>query len=161
MQSGYFQKFLSHLHLICPSVQLSLVNRTGILRRDHRSILARHPQLSLAGFHVLGPLLRYSFHFISLRTLFLSWLSFSPSNPLFSIVCRLFRKNTRGVGVPRRHTAAACHHFGPPFAPHALTNPFFRKSFIFTFIQNDRVSVTPPTTPFWLAGARMKPCPDQ
>jgi hypothetical protein len=160
MQSGYFQKFLSHLHLICPSVQLSLVNRTGILRRDHRSILARHPQLSLAGFHVLGPLLRYSFHFISLRTLFLSWLSFSPSNPLFSIVCRLFRKNTRGVGVPRRHTAAACHHFGPPFAFHTLKIPF-SGSLLYSHLYKTTGCQSPPTTPFWLAGARMKPCPDQ
>src|ERR1700692_4107430 len=40
-----------------------------------------------------------------LRTLYLSLRSFSHPDPLFSIVCGLFRRNTGGCGVPSHSTA--------------------------------------------------------
>ena len=46
-----------------------------------------------------GSLSRYSFHFISLRTLYLSLRFFSRSDPLFSIVCALFDKKPGGMGT--------------------------------------------------------------
>src|SRR6266403_945805 len=84
------QNFLGHLHLICPSAQLSLANPAGIVCRDRHSTLLPDSQLFLTTRSFPAPLSRYSFPFIGLRTLFLSCRSFPNSNPLFSIICRLF-----------------------------------------------------------------------
>src|SRR5437868_10971993 len=84
------QNFLGHLHLICPSAQLSLATPAGIVCRDRRSTLLPDSQLFLTTRSFPAPLSRYSFLFIGLRTLFLSCRSFPNSNPLFSIICRLF-----------------------------------------------------------------------
>jgi hypothetical protein len=108
-----------------------------------------------------------------LRTLFLSLLSlrsFRRSPRLFSIICGLFAQNTGGGGTsatsPRSRRLPFCRSvivcfFCRPFifihlqipahrasicnvlCFHALTNPFFRNFFVFTSIQNARVSPPP------------------
>ena len=96
--------------------------------------------------------------FNSLRTLELSCASFSHRDPLFSIVCTLFDKNTRG-GIPLRlHGAHVSSHGSPssscaetqkwppvsPF-PVTLTNCLSRKSFACHSYANTRdVCATPP-----------------
>ena len=101
-----------------------------------------------------------------LRTLFLSLHSFRRSPHLFSTACGLFLQNTGGMGylcdisapsAPLRyHLPLSCGpfifiHLQIPsrrasiyniLCFHALTNPFFRNFFVFTSIQNARVSPT-------------------
>jgi hypothetical protein len=84
-----------------PFIFTSIQNPQGVtLRHCHPSsspprrslrLLAREAGVCVK-FRVSNPL----------RTLFLSCRSFSDSRPLFSIVCALFDKNTRGVGTPGR-----------------------------------------------------------
>jgi hypothetical protein len=96
--------------------------------------------------------------FNRLRTLKLSCASFSHRDPLFSIVCALFDKNTRG-GIPLHlHASQVTSHTSPsascaetqkrppvsPF-PAALTNSLSRKSFACHSYANTRdVCATPP-----------------
>jgi hypothetical protein len=112
-----------------------------------------------------------------LRTLFLSLRSFLRAPRLFSAACGLFLQNTGGMGYLCDISAPARSSGGPlryhlqffcrPFifihlqipprrasiynilCFHALTNPFFRNFFVFTSIQNARVSphltTFPPT----------------
>ena len=82
-----------------------------------------------------------------LRTLFLSLRSFSRSRPLFSTVCALFDKNTRGMGTsanlrvlcaPLPEPRSVRYPLPIDFLPscfHTLTNCFSRNSRIFTTIR--------------------------
>jgi hypothetical protein len=110
--SPFPQKFLGHLHLICPSAQLWLTNPAGIVCRDRHSTLLPDSQLFLTTRSFPASLSRYSFPSIVLRTLFLSCRSFPNSNPLFSTVCRLFSQNTGGMGTCASavHKSQATNH---------------------------------------------------
>jgi len=84
---------------------------------------------------------RNSLASILLQPLELSCLSFCKSLPLFSIACSLFSQNTRGAGVSLHSRPSDFPTFRPADATlsalcfHDNTNPFFRKSFIFTSMQ--------------------------
>jgi hypothetical protein len=102
--------------------------------RDYRAALVHLPAIVPRIRCFSGSLARYSFRFISLRTLYLSLCSFPPFGPLFSIVCALFDKNTWFFILAPLSPSAAIP-FLPALCFHILTNCFSRKSFLFTTIQ--------------------------
>ncbi len=90
---------------------------------------------------------RWPFVFSRLRTLFLSLRSFSHPDPLFSIACGVFCKNTRG-GIPLQHfadcTEVQKRHFLSSLSA-ALTHTLSRKSFPCHSYANTRdTGATPP-----------------